>query len=203
MTTDVGDASGDALASSGGSTDAPNTGNVGQGRRRRNFRVMPFLLVPLAIVLALVVGLSIATRRKVVDPAAWHVDPLTSTGTGNPNWYRMVPIDAQVDRDPNRDALAPTFSVSAAALASAFDAVAKAEDRVEVIAGSAADGFVTYMQRSLLFGFPDFVSVTFIDLPDGGSTLGIFSRARDGKSDLDVNKKRVTRWIDATQARLG
>lgn len=163
---------------------------------------MAYVLVPLALVAALVVGLSIATRRKAIDPAAWHVDPLTSTGTGNPNWYRMVPGDADVDRDPKRDAVPPTFRVSAAELAAAFDAVATADDRVEVIAGSASAGFVTYMQRSLLFGFPDFISVKFIDLEGGGSTLGIFSRARDGKSDLDVNKKRVIRWVEQTRARV-
>ena len=74
--------------------------------------------------------------------------------------------------------------------------------RVEVIAGSAAAGFVTYVQRSQLFGFPDFISVKFIDLPSGGSTIAVFSRARDGKSDLDVNKKRVTRWVEQTQSRI-
>jgi uncharacterized protein (DUF1499 family) len=163
---------------------------------------MVFVIAPLVVILALVGGAAIATRRKAVDPARWHVDPLTSTGTGNPNWYRMVPVDAQVDRDPKRDAVPPTFSVSAAELAAAFDSVAKADDRVEVIAGSAAEGFVTYMQRSALFGFPDFISVTFVALPDSGSTLAIYSRARDGKSDLDVNKKRVIRWVEATQAKL-
>jgi uncharacterized protein (DUF1499 family) len=114
----------------------------------------------------------------------------------------MVPSDAQVDRDPKRDAVPPTFRVSAAELGAAFDAVARSDDRVEVIAGSASDGFVTYMQRSFLFGFPDFISVRFIDLEGGESTLGIFSRARDGKGDLDVNKKRVLRWVEQTQARV-
>jgi uncharacterized protein (DUF1499 family) len=177
--------------------------NVGPRRSRRKFKRMGYILIPLVLILAAIGGLAIATRRKAVDPTAWHVDPLTSTGTGNPNWYRMVPADAQVTRDPKRDAVPPTFSVSAGELAAAFDSVALADDRVEVLAGSASAGFVTYVQRSLLFGFPDFISVRFIDLPSGGSTLGIFSRARDGKSDLDVNQKRVNRWVEQTEARVG
>ena len=163
---------------------------------------MRFVLIAVAILVVLAVVAAVMTRRKAIDPAAWHVDPLTSMGTGNPNWYRMVPADAQVDRDPKRDAAPPTFQASAAEVGAAFDAVATSEARVEVIAGSAAAGFVTYVQRSQLFGFPDFISVKFIDLPSGGSTIAVFSRARDGKSDLDVNKKRVTRWVEQTQSRI-
>jgi len=150
--------------------------------------------------LALIAG--IAIRRASDDPAVWHVDPLTSTSTGNPNWNRLVPADADVDRDPQRDGEAPTFAQSAAEVATAFDTFVKSESNVQVLAGSAADGFVTYIQRSTLFGFPDYVSVKFIDLPDGGSTIAIFSRARYGKSDLDVNQKRVARWVAGATAAL-
>lgn len=163
---------------------------------------MVYLIVLLAIILVLVAGIAIATRRKAVDPAAWHVDPMTASDTGKPNWYRLVPEDAQVDRDQKRDGQPPTFTASASAVGAAFDAVAKADARVEVLAGSAADGFVTYMQRSAIFGFPDFISVRFIDLPAGGSTLAIYSRARDGQGDMGVNEKRVKRWVAETTAAL-
>lgn len=150
--------------------------------------------------LALVAG--IAIRRAGNDVAVWHTDPLTSTSTGNPNWYRLVPADAQVDRDPKRDGDAPVYTQSADEVARAFDTLVQSENSVEVLAGTAGDGFVTYIQRSTLFGFPDYMSVKFINLPDGGSTIAIFARARYGRSDLDVNEKRVTRWIAGTTAAL-
>lgn len=174
------------------------------GERRSKVKIVAtaiIIIFGVLCLLALIAG--IAIRRASDDPAVWHVDPLTSTSTGNPNWYRLVPADADVDRDPKRDGDAPIYTQSAAEVAAAFDAFVQSESNVEVLAGSAADGFVTYIQRSALFGFPDYASVKFIDLPAGGSTIAIFSRARYGKSDLDVNEKRVVRWVAGTTAALG
>lgn len=162
---------------------------------------MLFILIPFLALTTVGVGASIGVRKADVDASDWHVDPTTAPPTGNPNWYRLTPDSAPADRDSTRDGSAPVFGVDAAALAASFDAVARGDDRVDVVAGSAAAGFVTYVQRSKIFGFPDFVSVKFVDVP-GGSSLSIFSRARYGKSDLDVNEKRVNRWVEATEQRL-
>jgi hypothetical protein len=173
------------------------------GKRRSKVKIMAgviIIIIGVLCVLALIA--SVAIRRAGDDPAVWHVDPLTSTSTGNPNWYRLVPPDADVDSDLKRDGDAPIFTQSSTEVAAAFDAFVRAESNVEVLAGSAADGFVTYIQRSTLFGFPDYMSVKFIERADGGSTIAIFSRARYGRSDLDVNEKRVTRWVDGTSAAL-
>ncbi len=173
-------------------------------QRRRSVRIMLLVLGLIAVAIPLAaVGAGIAVRQAGDDPAQWHIDPLTSTGTGNPNWYRVVPDDAPVDRDPKRDGTAVVYTQSAADGGAAFDGVARADERVEVLAGSAADGFVTYIQRSRLFAFPDYISVKFIDLPEGGSTIAVYSRARYGRSDLDVNQKRVERWLAATRDALG
>ncbi len=163
------------------------------------------MIIAIAAVLVAVVlgvGIRLGVVKAKDDPAVWHVDPLTSANPKTPNWHRVVPADATVDRHPDRDAHPPTFKASAAELGAAFDAVAKADERVTVVAGSAAEGHVTYVQRSKLMQFPDYVSARFVDLPDGGSTLAVFSRARYGQKDFDVNKKRVERWLDATQKRL-
>lgn len=87
-------------------------------------------------------------------------------------------------------------------LASGFDEIALADSRVEVLAGSADEGFVTYIQRSALMGYPDYISVRFIEAEEGGSTLAVFSRARYGTSDLGVNETRVDRWVQRTDERL-
>lgn len=164
---------------------------------------MIFLIVPVLAAAVIGIGIRLGMEKSKDDPAVWHVDPLTSDNPSTPNWHRRVPTDATVDRHADRDAHPPTFEAPAAELGAAFDAVATADDNVEVLAGSAGDGFVTYVQRSNLFKFPDYVSVRFIDLPDGGSTLAIFSRARYGQKDFDVNEKRVDRWVGETQRRLG
>lgn len=163
---------------------------------------MIFVIIPVLAAVVIGVGIRLGVVKAKDDPAVWHVDPLTSANPKSPNWHRVVPADATVDRHPQRDAHPPTFEASATELGAAFDAVAMADERVTVVGGSAAEGHVTYVQRSKAMQFPDYVSVRFIELPDAGSTLAIFSRARYGQKDFDVNKKRVERWLDATQKRL-
>lgn len=163
---------------------------------------MLFVVAPILAVLVIGVGIRLGMERGKDDPAVWHVDPSSADQPSTPNWHRAAPVDTTVDRHPDRDVEPPEFDVSASALGAAFHAVATGEDDVEVVAGSVAEGHVTYVQRSNVFKFPDYVSVRFIDLPDERSTLAVFSRARYGQKDFDVNRQRVDRWIDETQRRL-
>ena len=80
----------------------------------------------------------------------------------------------------------------------AFDAAVLAQPRVERIAGDPSEGFMTYRQRSLVFGFPDYVSVRTLPAA-GGSTLAIWSRSRYGRSDFGVNAERVSTWLGLLQ----
>ncbi|MEP3332951.1 DUF1499 domain-containing protein [Sedimentitalea sp.] len=77
-----------------------------------------------------------------------------------------------------------------------LDAIATATPHTERRFGSVEDGMVTYVTRSLVFGFPDYTTVR-----QTGDTLEIYGRARFGKSDLGVNRARVEGWIDALQPR--
>lgn len=149
-------------------------------------------LVIVAIVVGLVLGGMIGVRRAGEVAAEWHADPLTAAKPETPNSYRVAPLSATASADDE----APAYHASAGDLASAFDKVALGDSRVKVLSGSAAAGHVTYVQRSALFAFPDYVSVRFIESDGGGSTLAVFSRSRFGQSDLGVNKKRVSRWLD-------
>ncbi len=86
----------------------------------------------------------------------------------------------------------------------AFDAVALSEPRTTRLAGAPAEGWTTYVQRSGLFGFPDYISVRVIEAEGGdGAMLAIYSRSRYGHSDLGVNAKRIRRWLSTVQKRLG
>ncbi len=68
--------------------------------------------------------------------------------------------------------------------------VALATPRTKRIAGSVEEGRITYVTRSLLWGFPDYTTVS---LKDG--KLTIEARLRFGRSDLGVNGKRVRAWL--------
>jgi len=57
-----------------------------------------------------------------------------------------------------------------------------------------AEGRVTYITRSKLWGFPDYST---FETRDGD--LLIHARLRFGSSDMGVNRARVTDWL----ARLG
>ena len=72
--------------------------------------------------------------------------------------------------------------------------------RTRRIAGDLGTDLVTYETRSLLIGFPDYATVSFVE-PD---TIGnerrlmvIDSRLRFGNSDLGVNKRKVMGWLEA------
>ena len=132
---------------------------------------------------------AIMIRRLDHDAAVWHVDPLVAAKPSTPNSYRVGP-----DGTTDADAIAPTFALSGADLAANFDAIARSAGSA-VVGGSVAEGHVTYVQTSGLFGFPDYVSVKFIEIDAANSTLAILSRSRLGKSDLGVNKKRVEAWL--------
>lgn len=157
---------------------------------------MLWLLV--GVVLVGFVGSLIGIRLAGHDVDRWHVDPLTAPSPSSPNSYRIGPDSSSVPVD----APAPVFDATVDELSAAFDRLVAAEARTEVIADDrGSGGFVTVVQRSALFGFPDYVSVRFLQSGDDtGATVSMFSRARFGQSDLGVNKKRVERWLEQLRA---
>lgn len=130
---------------------------------------------------------------RVDNPARWHVDPLTAAKPRTPNAYRMLP--------PSEGGKAPVFDMDPVALARAFDAVVMAEPRTKRLDGSPEDGFVTYVQRSKLMRYPDYISVKFLDQGEGRASFAAFSRSRYGYSDRGVNRARLKRWSEALQNR--
>ncbi|MEM8658571.1 MAG: hypothetical protein AAGF22_10800, partial [Pseudomonadota bacterium] len=55
------------------------------------------------------------------------------------------------------------------------------QPRVERVAGTPEEGWLTYVQRTPQLQLPDYVSARFYNLEDTGqSTLAIYSRSRFG-----------------------
>lgn len=136
----------------------------------------------------LLIAALIVPRAVSDDPAVWHADPRAVTPSDRPNSYLVADYDAVTLPAPPGEVLAR------------FDRIAMAEQRTEKLVQD--DGRVTYVQRSAVFGFPDYISVNVAPVEDG-SSVTIFSRSRFGHSDLGVNKARVERWLDKLQAEPG
>ena len=156
------------------------------------------MMVAVAAVLGgILVLIAIAMRVLPDDSAAWHVDPLLAARTGKPNDYLVAPAGLAA-AEPDR--VSDTWPMPPAELMARVDAVALGEPRTDRIAGGPGEPWATYVQRSRLFGFPDYVSVRAVEAP-GGSALAVWSRARFGHGDMGVNRARVERWLAALDAR--
>jgi uncharacterized protein (DUF1499 family) len=130
----------------------------------------------IGLVLLGAVGLVGWVRLAPVDAAAWHVDPRSAPDPATPNFARIAP--------------GVVVAEDAAALAARVDAAMLALPRTRRIAGTPAEGLMTYQTRSRLMGFPDYTSIAVF--PEGeAATLAALARARFGSSDLGVNAARL------------
>lgn len=151
------------------------------------------LLVLAAVVVLAAVGV-VYVRTVPSNPAVWHVDPLEARRTGRPNDFLVLPPGMA-----GADAESPLFDATLPAMARRVDQMARSRPGVTRLAGSNEAGFITFVARSRLIGFPDYVSVKVMPQPDGQVALAIWSRSRFGHSDMGVNRARVEDWL----ARLG
>ena len=134
--------------------------------------------------IGLTVTFGVYVRLAPSDPARWHVSfypkpPDTYPAAGG---FQIV---RQVD-DP-------------AAVLTRLDTIIMATPRTTRLAGSVADGLITYITRSKLWGFPDYTTVYAgpDDTIEGtfGPLLKIDGRLRFGGSDMGVNRARIEAWL--------
>jgi len=115
----------------------------------------------------------------------------------SPNQYLVAPPGATAD-PPHR--AAPVFAMPVEKLAAQFRAHALAQPRVRLLSVSADGRDLELVQRSAVFRFPDYISVRFLPLPNERSSLIVYSRARYGRRDFGVNRKRIDAWLAALGA---
>lgn len=126
---------------------------------------MKIMLYVIGIVIVLVIALGAYVRLAPLDAARWHV-PVAGAAAGANSAVAALGVDP-----------------------AALDAVIRATPRTRVLAGSLEEGRITYVTRSALWGFPDFTTLEVG--PDG---VSLWSRARDGQSDMGVNAARIEAW---------
>lgn len=145
------------------------------------------LLFGIALAGLALLGLLAWIRLAPSDPARWHVDP----------WAAPDPGEAGVLL--REDAVRP---LPPEALLTAFERVAAAAPRSRRLAGSPAEKRVTWVVRSRLMGFPDYVTAAAVPAP-GGARLAVLSRLRFGRGDLGVNRARLELWLRRLGAEVG
>ncbi len=129
------------------------------------------------VVLALMVGAITYVRLAPTDVARWHqLDQIATPGD---------------QLAPGGFTAARTITAEPAEVLTALDAIALATPRTRAIAGSVAEGMITYQTRSLIWGFPDHTTVAV-----QGDLLVIHGRLTFGGSDMGVNRARVLDWLD-------
>ncbi len=144
------------------------------------------LRILLGFLLVTVIGAATYVRLAPADPAIWNialaprpaaiaqppVDQVTSVGNGA---YAVL-------RLPPEQATAALIRLDQAILAT---------PRTRLIAGSTAEGHMTWQARSAVWGFPDYTTAQVT--PEG---LVIYSRQRFGRQDWGVNAARLRDWLD-------
>jgi uncharacterized protein (DUF1499 family) len=128
------------------------------------------------------------------------IDFATFSRPTSPNSFLVCPHGFS-RAEPDQEA--PIYSHSIDSLISAWTKVIAANPRTKEIQRS-ADGIQrTWVQRSLLMGYPDVITVEFIRLSAESATLAIYSWSQYGHSDFGVNRRRIAAWLSNLSRRLG
>ena len=130
---------------------------------------MKVVMYFIVIIIVIVAAALLFVRLAPTDVARWH-----------------QPIEAVADADLAGGAVR-VMAADTQALAR-VNAAALALPRTQVIAGSVAEGRITYRTRTKWIGFPDFTTVEYAD-----GMLKMYARLRFGQSDLGVNAARLER----------
>ena len=129
-----------------------------------------------------------------------RTDFATLKRPGKPNTFLMAPEG--LCKTATLDVVSPRFGVPAAKLRQEFLRVVIAKPRLSHSFRDDAGLYDDFVVRSLLFRFPDLISVQFLDEKGGKSTLAIYSRSVYGRSDLGVNRARTMGWIKELNAAI-
>ncbi|QCO56707.1 DUF1499 domain-containing protein (plasmid) [Pseudorhodobacter turbinis] len=132
----------------------------------------------IAAFLLVLAGLFGYIRFAPSDVARWHIDPASSA-----LWPQAAPLN-----DVQAQIGSATLYLPDASLAQ-VDAIAIATPHTTRLAGNVDEGRITWITRSALWGFPDYITAQAG--PDGVRILG---RLRFGKSDMGVNAARLREW---------
>ncbi len=97
---------------------------------------------------------------------------------------------------------APRYHVDADTVLEAFSDIARSRWNVLLAEGSVDEGMLTFVSRSPVFGFRDYITVKAVD-ESGGAKLSVFARPRFDVYDWGVNARRLDRWLGELEQAVG
>ena len=100
-------------------------------------------------------------------------------------------IGAGVTKGANNARFAVVLTAEAQVALRAWQERILETPRTRQLAGSVDDGRMTFVTRSLLWGFPDYTTIEV----EGAAVLRVWSRARFGGGDGGVNAERLRGWV--------
>jgi len=115
-----------------------------------------------------------------------------------PNRYLVLPPGFESTAPPHAES--PVFDLPVAELERRALAAIRRQPRLAEVAADPGSRQYAFVQRTAVLRFPDTVTVRFIDLGGGRSSLAIYSRSKVGHSDLGANEARVRAWLAAIAA---
>ncbi len=128
------------------------------------------------------------------------VDFATITRSSSSNDALICPPD--MCGSARTDGTSPIFNAPVARLRDAVRVIEVNDPDVFPLARDEAKVQDRFLARTRLMRFPDTISVRFIDLGGGRSTLALYSRSRLGRSDFGVNKARLDDWVKQLREKL-
>ena len=150
------------------------------------------MIVILNVFLAIFALAAVAVAYVRLSPnpiSVVHLDPYEVGASGSRSAYIGPPE-------------APVYDVSPEELFAALDEIIRATPKTTKVAEGPDPLHASYIARTPLVGFPDYVSVRV--RPAGeGATYAIYSRSRFGQSDHGVNAERIAGWRGALADRFG
>ncbi len=157
------------------------------------------LAVLAGLVIVVAAALVVVGREQVLEIVFGPIDTspvdfATVDTTGRENTYLVCP-PGLCGQDPDRES--PVFPVSATELRNQWFEMIGNQPRTDWMGSDEAIQQYDFLQRTALMRYPDTITVRFIPLEDGTSTLAVFSRSHYGRSDFGVNRERIDGWLAA------
>lgn len=118
--------------------------------------------------------------------------------TWRPNQCLALPRGFLSAETPDMES--PVFQASVQQVHAAWLAVIASQPRTRRLRETANQ--IEVVQTTAIMRFPDTITMRTIDLGDGRSSVGVFSRSRYGIRDFGVNAARVRDWLQALQVAL-
>jgi len=144
-------------------------------------------ILTLVVILA-ALALMAYIRLAPSDPKDWHIAIATRDPIPQGPCTDHIALVAKGAR------AACILPLTPAAVLDKLEAIALTSPRTLHLAGSAAEGRITWTARSFLMGYPDYVTAE-VSQTAQGTRLDIFSRQRFGEADLGVNAARLKDWL--------